>query len=130
VGSHLAIQPTTRELAANNGVPTPWRITEIPNGISVDDVTGRQLAILYARADPNIAGLTGFLTTAEMPRLAMQFSMSPNLAAEFDNLHFSAGTRSRIEAVFQRGWNISNEFQITRKQPYLGQRRNAHPNLS
>jgi len=42
--------------------PTPWRIVEIPRGFAVADATGLQLCAFYGRADPNIAGHTGFLS--------------------------------------------------------------------
>jgi hypothetical protein len=63
----------------NKGFPTPWRIIEIPNGFSVNDATGRQLAVFYGRSDPNIAGHTGFLTIAEARQLAVTFAMLSNL---------------------------------------------------
>jgi hypothetical protein len=59
--------------------PAPWRIVEIPNGFAVDDATGRQLAVFYGRADPNIAGHTGFLTINEARQLAVNFAKLPEL---------------------------------------------------
>jgi len=54
--------------------PGPWRVVEIPNGFAVDDATGRQLGVFYGRADPNIAGHTGFLTIDEARQLAADFA--------------------------------------------------------
>jgi hypothetical protein len=45
--------------------PTPWRIVEIPSGFTVEDATGLQLGVFYGRADPNIAGHTGFMRVDE-----------------------------------------------------------------
>jgi hypothetical protein len=59
--------------------PGPWRIVEIPNGFAVDDATGRQLAVFYGRADPNIAGHTGCLTINEARQLAIHFAKLPEL---------------------------------------------------
>ena len=49
--------------------PAPWRIVEIPRGFAVEDAAGQQLAVLYGRSDPNIAGHTGFLTMDEARQL-------------------------------------------------------------
>jgi hypothetical protein len=62
-----------------NRFPAPWRIVEIPNGFAVDDATGRQLAVFYGRADPNIAGHTGCLTINEARQLAVNFAKLPEL---------------------------------------------------
>jgi hypothetical protein len=59
--------------------PVPWRIVEMPNGFAVDDATGRQLAVFYGRADPNIAGHTGYLTINEARQLALNFVKLPEL---------------------------------------------------
>jgi hypothetical protein len=62
-----------------NRFPSPWRIVEIPNGFAVDDAAGRQLAVFYGRADPNIAGHTGYLTLNEARQLAVNFAKLPEL---------------------------------------------------
>lgn len=59
--------------------PAPWRIVEMPNGFAVDDASGRQLGVFYGRADPNIAGHTGFLTIDEARQLAVDFANLPEL---------------------------------------------------
>lgn len=59
--------------------PAPWRIVEIPNGFAVDDATGQQLGVFYGRADPNIAGHTGFLTIEEARQMALDFARLPEL---------------------------------------------------
>src|SRR4029077_16207307 len=45
----------------------------------VDDANGRQLAVFYGRADPNIAGHTGYLTINEARQLAGNFGKLPEL---------------------------------------------------
>jgi hypothetical protein len=60
--------------------PTPWRIVEIPRGFAVEDATGLQFCVFYGRADPNIAGQTGFLTTEEARQLAFNFARLPELS--------------------------------------------------
>jgi predicted alpha/beta hydrolase len=59
--------------------PAPWRIVEISNGFAVDDATGQQLCVFYGRADPNIAGHTGFLTMDEARQMAVNFARLPEL---------------------------------------------------
>ena len=53
--------------------PTPWRIVEIPNGFAVE------LGVFYGRADPNLAGHTGFLTMDEAQQMAVDFARLPDL---------------------------------------------------
>src|SRR4029077_15955737 len=60
--------------------PAPWRIVEIPRGFAVEDATGLQLCAFYGRADPNIAGHTGFLTMDEARQLAFNFARLPELS--------------------------------------------------
>ena len=59
--------------------PPPWRIVETPHGFAVDDATGQQLGVFYGRADPNIAGHTGFLTIEEARQMAVDFARLPEL---------------------------------------------------
>src|SRR5215468_4966000 len=59
--------------------PAPWRIVEIPSGFAVEDATGLQLGVFYGRADPNIAGHTGFLTMDEAQQIAVDFARLPEL---------------------------------------------------
>lgn len=59
--------------------PAPWRIVEIPSGFAVEDATGLQLGVFYGRADPNIAGHTGFLTMDEARQMAVNFAKLPKL---------------------------------------------------
>jgi hypothetical protein len=59
--------------------PAPWRIVEIPSGFAVEDATGQQLGVFYGRADPNIAGHTGFLTMDEARQMAVDFARLPEL---------------------------------------------------
>ena len=59
--------------------PTPWRIVEIPNGFAVEDAAGQQLGVFYGRADPNLAGHTGFLTMDEAQQMAVDFARLPDL---------------------------------------------------
>ena len=59
--------------------PAPWRIVEIPSGFAVEDATGQQLGEFYGRADPNIAGHTGFLTMDEARQMAVDFAKLPEL---------------------------------------------------
>jgi hypothetical protein len=59
--------------------PAPWRIVEIPSGFAVEDSTGQQLGVFYGRADPNIAGHTGFLTMDEARQMAIDFAKLPKL---------------------------------------------------
>jgi hypothetical protein len=65
--------------ATMTSFPGPWRIVEIPNGFAVDDASGRQLGVFYGRADPNVAGHTGFLTIDEARQLAVNFAKLPEL---------------------------------------------------
>ena len=51
--------------------PAPWRIVEILSGFAVEDACGQQLGVFYGRADPNIAGHTGFLTLDEARQMAI-----------------------------------------------------------
>jgi hypothetical protein len=77
------IRVRTTDAGANHSMtsrfPTPWRIVEIPNGFAVDDATGRQIGVFYGRADPNIAGHTGFLTIEEARQMAVDFARLPEL---------------------------------------------------
>jgi len=57
----------------------PWRIVEIPSGFAVEDANGQQLGVFYGRADPNIAGHTGFLTMDEARQMAVDFARLPEL---------------------------------------------------
>ena len=59
--------------------PVPWRIVEIPNGFAVEDAAGQQLGVFYGRADPNVAGHTGFLTMKEARQMAINFAKLPEL---------------------------------------------------
>ena len=59
--------------------PTLWRIVEIPSGFAVEDATGKQLGVFYGRADPNVAGHTGFLTMDEARQMAIDFARLPEL---------------------------------------------------
>jgi hypothetical protein len=59
--------------------PAPCRIVEIPSGFAVEDATGLQLGVFYGRADPNIAGHTGFLTMDEARQMAINFAKLPRL---------------------------------------------------
>jgi hypothetical protein len=77
--------------------PAPWRIVEIPNGFAVDDATGRQLGVFYGRADPNIAGHTGFLTIEEARQMAVDFAKLPEL------LERTAGSRRGRESRASAG---------------------------
>ena len=72
--------------------PAPWRIVEIPNGFAVDDATGQQLGVFYGRADPNIAGHTGFLTIEEARQMAVDFARLPEL------LERTSGSQRRRES--------------------------------
>jgi hypothetical protein len=54
--------------------PAPWRIIEILRGFAVEDATGVQLGVFYGRADPNVAGHTGFLTMEEAQQMAVDFA--------------------------------------------------------
>jgi len=58
--------------------PTGAR-NEIPSGFAVEDATGQQLGVFYGRADPNIAGHTGFLTLDEARQMAIDFARLPKL---------------------------------------------------
>ena len=58
---------------------TPWRIVEIPSGFAVEDATGQQLDVFYGRADPNLAGHTGFLTMDKAQQMAIDFARLPEL---------------------------------------------------
>ena len=59
--------------------PAPWRIVEILSGFAVEDACGQQLGVFYGRADPNIAGHTGFLTMDEARQMAVDFARLPEL---------------------------------------------------
>jgi len=59
--------------------PAPWQIVELPNGFAVEDATGLQIGVFYGRADPNIAGHTGFLTMDEARQMAIDFAKLPEL---------------------------------------------------
>ena len=59
--------------------PAPWRIVEILSGFAVEDACGQQLGVFYGRADPNIAGHTGFLTLDEARQMAIDFARLPEL---------------------------------------------------
>jgi hypothetical protein len=76
--------------------PAPWRIVEIPNGFAVDDATGRQLGVFYGRADPNIAGHTGFLTIDEARQMAVNFAKLPEL------LNWTSGRSEPAPSLLQR----------------------------
>ena len=54
-------------------------IVEILSGCVVEDATGLQLGVFYGRADPNIAGHTGFLTLDEARQMAIDFARLPEL---------------------------------------------------
>ena len=62
-----------------NRFPGPWRIVEIPNGFTVDDATGQQLAVFCGRAEPNTARQIGFLTIDEARQVAIDFARLPEL---------------------------------------------------
>src|SRR3974390_1521964 len=74
--------------------PAPWRIVEIPNGFAVDDATGQQLGVFYGRADPNIAGHTGFLTIEEARQMAVDFARLPELLERAARLPRGRGSRA------------------------------------
>ena len=59
--------------------PAPWRVVDIPNGFAVEDASGQQLGVFYGRADPNVAGHTGFLTIDEARQMAVDFARLPEL---------------------------------------------------
>jgi hypothetical protein len=59
--------------------PAPWRIVEIAHGFAVEDAAEQQLGVFYGRADPNIAGHTGFLTMDEARQIAVDFARLPEL---------------------------------------------------
>jgi hypothetical protein len=48
-------------------------------GLSRSSATGLQLGVFYGRADPNVAGHTGFLTIDEARQLALDFAKVPEL---------------------------------------------------
>jgi hypothetical protein len=94
-----------------NRFPTAWRIVEIPNGFAVDDATGRQLAVFYGRAAPNITGHTGCLRIKRGATACSQFRKlrkllklapipMPFAKAPFSGL--AGGHRSRMEDTSQR----------------------------
>jgi hypothetical protein len=56
----------------------PWRIVEIPNGFAVEDVTGKQIGILFGRA-PGSTGHTGIMTMGEARQVAFDFARLPEL---------------------------------------------------
>jgi hypothetical protein len=62
-----------------NRFPGPWRIAEFPNGFAVYDATGRQLSFFHGWADPNMAGLAGFLTIDDARQIAVDFARLPEL---------------------------------------------------
>jgi hypothetical protein len=74
--------------------PAPWRIVEIPNGFAVDDATGQQLGVFYGRADPNIAGHTGFLTIDEARQMAVDFARLPELLERTSELQRGRDSRA------------------------------------
>jgi hypothetical protein len=67
------------EVSMTSRFPAPWQIVELPNGFAVEDATGLQLGVFYGRADPNIAGHTGFLTMDEARQMAINFARLPKL---------------------------------------------------
>jgi hypothetical protein len=85
--------------------PAPWRIVEIAHGFAVEDATGQQLGVFYGRADPNIAGHTGFLTMDEARQIAVDFARLPELLkrasarSEFMKAtpHHKAASRTRAQ---------------------------------
>ena len=77
--------------------PAPWRIVEIPRGFAVEDAAGQQLAVLYGRSDPNVAGHTGFLTMDEARQIAVDFARLPEL------LKWTSGVSEVVRATPQRG---------------------------
>ena len=71
--------PQGGTLSMASRFPAPWRIVEILSGFAVEDACGQQLGVFYGRADPNIAGHTGFLTMDEARQMAVDFARLPEL---------------------------------------------------
>jgi hypothetical protein len=96
-----------------NRFPAPWRIVEIPNGFAVDDATGQQLAVFYGRADPNIAGHTGYLTIDEARQLAINFAKLPELlklASTATPFAKATPQQPRVRAPKQNGRHTSTQL--------------------
>jgi hypothetical protein len=93
-----------------NSFPAPWRIVEIPNGFAVDDAVGRQLAVFYGRAAPNVAGHTGYLTIDEARQLAVNFAKLPELlklASTATPFAKATPRQTRVRAPKQNGRHTS-----------------------
>jgi hypothetical protein len=90
--------------------PAPWRIVEIPRGFAVEDAAGQQLAVLYGRSDPNIAGHTGFLTMDEARQMAVDFARLPEL------LKRTSGGSEVVKATPQRGTPPRTQVQTPERK--------------
>jgi hypothetical protein len=95
--------------------PAPWRIVEIPRGFAVEDAAGQQLAVLYGRSDPNIAGHTGFLTMDEARQMAVDFAKLPEL------LKRTSGGSEVVKATPRRGTPPRTRVQTPERKRPLGQ---------
>jgi len=95
--------------------PAPWRIVEIPRGFAVEDAAGQQLAVLYGRSDPNIAGHTGFLTIDEARQMAVDFARLPEL------LQGTSGGSEVVKATPQPGTPSRTRVQTLNGRRPLGQ---------
>jgi hypothetical protein len=88
--------------------PAPWRIVEIAHGFAVEDATGQQLGVFYGRADPNIAGHTGFLTMDEARQIAVDFARLPELlkraSARSEFMTATPQRKARTRAQTQTKW--------------------------
>jgi hypothetical protein len=92
--------------------PAPWRIVEMPTGISVEDATGQQLGVFYGRSDPNMAGHTGFLTIDEARQMAVNFARLPEL------LKRTSARSKFVKAERQRETTSRTRAQtLDRRQP-------------
>ena len=59
--------------------PPPWTVVPIPGGLKVIDATGRSLAYVYSRENPNDAHMAGVLTEDEARRRASNIAKLPEL---------------------------------------------------